>query len=136
MGLVWFAMYRGKIYSRHLFSYSGFNLTFTETTGWSTVLPNSQKCRFSCFNTLEAVIVLGLGELFRCLFCCSLEEYRVIHARPNKGCYMIPNNELVDSFIIAAIITSQLLCVRIFWSPAFLIPRQRSQSMARDFFIN
>ena len=31
-------------------------------------------------NILEAVIVLGLGECFCCLFCCSLEEYRVVHA--------------------------------------------------------
>ena len=29
---------------------------------------------------------------------------------------MIPNNEVVDSFIVAPIITSQLLCVHIFFS--------------------
>ena len=45
-------------------------------------------------------IVLRFGELFRCLFCCSFEEHRVIHARPYKGCYMTPNNEVVDSFIV------------------------------------
>ena len=49
--------------------------------------------------------------MFRCLFCCSLEEYRVIHGRPYEGCYLIPNNEVVDSFIVAAIITSQLIGV-------------------------
>ena len=49
---------------------------------------------------LEAAIVLGLGELFRCLFCCSPQEY--------QGCYMIRNNEVVDSYIVAAIITGQL----------------------------
>ena len=58
------------------------------------MLPNNQECRFYCFDNLEAVIVLGLG------FCCSLEEYRVIHARPYEGCYMIPNNEVVDSYIV------------------------------------
>ena len=68
---------------------------------------------FIVLNILEAVIVLGLGELLRCLFCCSLEEYRVIHASPFEGCYMIPSNEVVDSFtcIVAAIITSQLIGV-------------------------
>ena len=45
---------------------------------------SNQNCRFYYFNIVEAVIVLGLGELFRRLFCCSLEEYRVIHARPHK----------------------------------------------------
>ena len=37
-------------------------LPFTETIGWSTVLPNNQRCRFHCFKILEAVIVVGLGE--------------------------------------------------------------------------
>ena len=78
------------------------------------MLPDNQKCRFYCFNILEAVTILGLGELFRCMLYCSLEEYRVIHARPYEGCDMIPNNEVVDSFFVAAIITSQLLCVRMF----------------------
>ena len=89
-----------------------------------------------CQTTRSAdFVVLGFGELFRCS-AFSLEENRVILARPYEGCYMIPNNEVVDSFIVAAIITSQLLCVRSFWSPAFLIPQRRSKSMAREFSIN
>ena len=37
---------------------------------------------------LEAVIALGLWELFCFLFCFSLQENRVIHARPYEGCYI------------------------------------------------
>ena len=61
------------------------------------------------FYILEAVFCFRVrGIVSLRLLCCSREEYRVIHARPYQGCYMIPNNEVVDSYIVAAIITGQL----------------------------
>ena len=81
------------------------------------------------FYILEAVFCFRVrGIVSLRLLCCSREEYRVIHARPYQGCYMIPNNEVVDLYIVAAIITIQLLCVRIFWSPALLIPQRKEQN--------
>ena len=81
-----------------------------------------------CFQGIVSVVLL-----FVLLF---PKRYRAVRVRPYESCYMIPNNEVVDLFIVTAFIVSQPLCVYILSSPAFRSPQQRGKSRARAFSLN